>query len=54
VYATDGYSASVRNLSQLTLATDNIFSDGSTSQLATVTGSVADGFTFKLTAGVYV
>jgi protocatechuate 3,4-dioxygenase beta subunit len=54
VYATDGYSASVRNLSQLTLATDNVFRDGSTSQLATVTGSVADGFNFKLTAGVYV
>ena len=54
VYGTaDGYSSSVTNLSQLTLATDNVFSDtGASSQLATVTGSVAAGYAFKLTAGV--
>ena len=29
VYATSGYEASVRNLAQVSLATDNVFSDGS-------------------------
>lgn len=51
----EGYSASVNNLAQLALATDNVFSDtGGTSQLATVTGSLTDGYVMKLTAGVYV
>lgn len=53
VYATDGYSASVSNLSQLSLATDNVFSDDQAAhQLATVTGSVAKGYTIALTAPV--
>lgn len=38
VYATTGYESSVTNLSQVTLATDNVFSDGSSLELATVTG----------------
>lgn len=38
VYATDGYSASLRNLGQITLASDNIFRDGWSSQLATLSG----------------
>lgn len=44
VYAEDGYSQSVRNLSELSLETDNIFSDGHDLQLATVTGSVSRGY----------
>ena len=52
VYATDGYSKSVRNLSQLSLATDNIFSDGVDKQLATVTGDVTNGYTIELTVGI--
>lgn len=52
VYATDGYANSVRNLSQVSLATDNIFSDGHDLQLAAVTGDVASGYTAKLTVGV--
>jgi protocatechuate 3,4-dioxygenase beta subunit len=40
VYATAGYEASVGNLAQTSLATDNVFSDGWSLQLATVTGSV--------------
>ncbi len=51
----EGYSASVKNLSELTLATDNVFSDtGASSQLATVTGDMTSGYTFKLTAGVAI
>jgi protocatechuate 3,4-dioxygenase beta subunit len=49
VYATDGYSQSVRNLAQTSLATDNVFSDGWTTQLATMTGDVTTGFTAAVT-----
>ncbi|MGE3076903.1 MAG: intradiol ring-cleavage dioxygenase [Dehalococcoidia bacterium] len=52
VYATDGYSASVRNLAQTSLNTDNVFRDGWTTQLATVSGSVANGYTASLIVGV--
>ncbi|GIM91730.1 intradiol ring-cleavage dioxygenase [Paractinoplanes toevensis] len=53
VYATDGYSKSVTNLSQVTLATDNVFGDDSAArELATVTGTVTDGFTATLTIAV--
>ncbi|HEY6530766.1 MAG TPA: intradiol ring-cleavage dioxygenase [Acidimicrobiales bacterium] len=52
VYATDGYSASVRNLAQTSLQRDNVFSDGWTTQLATVTGSVSDGYVAQLNCPV--
>ncbi|NEC84645.1 intradiol ring-cleavage dioxygenase [Streptomyces sp. SID12501] len=52
VYATDGYSRSVQNLGQLSLETDNIFSDGYDQQLATVEGSVDKGYTATLTVPV--
>ncbi|MGW0597149.1 intradiol ring-cleavage dioxygenase [Streptomyces sp. NPDC002776] len=52
VYATDGYSRSVANLSQLSIGTDNIFSDGHDQQLATVTGSTGKGYTATLTIPV--
>lgn len=54
VYATDGYASSVRNLSQISLDSDNIFGDGHDLQLAAVTGDVASGYTAKLTVGVAV
>jgi protocatechuate 3,4-dioxygenase beta subunit len=54
VYATTGYSASVNNFAQVSMATDNVFSDGSSLQVATVTGSVANGYTAQLTVGVNV
>jgi protocatechuate 3,4-dioxygenase beta subunit len=52
VYATSSYSSSVTNLSQVSLATDNVFSDGSALELATMSGSVAGGMTATLTVGV--
>jgi protocatechuate 3,4-dioxygenase beta subunit len=52
VYATSGYSQSVRNLAQSSLATDNVFSDGYAQQLAAVTGSTSSGYVAKLTAAV--
>ena len=52
VYATAGYEQSVRNQAQVTLATDNVFSDGSALELATVTGAVGSGFTAVLTVAI--
>lgn len=54
VYATTGYSASVRNLAQISLATDNVFGDGHSAQLATLAGDVTGGYTAALTVGVDV
>ncbi len=42
------------NLAQLTLETDNVFSDGYASQLAAVTGGVANGYTVTLQMGLDV
>jgi protocatechuate 3,4-dioxygenase beta subunit len=53
VYATDGYSQSVSNLGQITLATDNVFGDDSAArELATVTGSVTAGYAATLVVAV--
>jgi len=52
VYATSGYSTSARNQSQITLASDNVFSDGASLELATVTGDVTNGMTAALTVAV--
>jgi protocatechuate 3,4-dioxygenase beta subunit len=52
VYATSGYSASVNNLKSISLATDNVFSDGASLELATCTGDATSGFTAALTVGV--
>jgi len=52
VYAQTGYSTSVSNLANVTLASDNVFSDGSTLQVPTVTGSVAAGYAAALTVAI--
>jgi len=52
VYATSGYEASVGNLAALSLATDNVFADGVTRQLASVTGSATAGYAAHLTVGI--
>jgi hypothetical protein len=49
-YAATGYSSSVTNLKQITLASDNVFRDGSASQLASVTGNTTDGYVATLAA----
>lgn len=52
-YAESGYEDSVSNLSRVTLDGDNVFGgDGGTSQLATVTGDLASGYTVRLAVGV--
>jgi protocatechuate 3,4-dioxygenase beta subunit len=53
VYATDGYEQSVANLARTSLQTDMVFADdGAEDQLATTSGSIADGLTATLTVGV--
>ena len=48
----DGYDASVSNLDGVSLDSDGVFSDGYSLQLATVTGSVDEGYTFSLNVPV--
>ena len=49
----EGYEDSVQNLSQVSLDSDNVFSDdGGSSQLATVSGDVNSGYTVSLPVGV--
>ena len=52
VYASGVYAAKGQNPTHN--ASDNVFSDGTTTELATVSGSVATGYTATLTIGVTV
>lgn len=54
VYATAGYSASISNMKQTSLSNDNVFRDGSSLQMAAVTGNVTDGYMATLVVGVAV
>lgn len=48
----EGYTGSVANLAELSLETDNVFSDGYASQLASVTGSITKGYAITLQVGL--
>lgn len=50
--ADSGYARSLSNLSDVTLATDNVFGDGWDAEMATVTGSAQSGMDISLTIGV--
>lgn len=52
VYATSEYASSRTNLTGVSLATDNIFSDGPALELATVTGDLTAGMIATLTVAV--
>ncbi|MFJ4221809.1 intradiol ring-cleavage dioxygenase [Curtobacterium luteum] len=53
VYALKAYDGSTANLEQVSLDTDNVFSDDSGAlQMATVTGDVTNGYTVNLTVRV--
>lgn len=52
VYATSGYASSVSNLANVSLDSDGIFSDGYSLQLATMTGSVEEGFVATLSVPI--
>ena len=53
VYASAGYEQSVRNVAQISLQSDMVFGDdGGIHQIATMSGSPAQGYTATLTVGV--
>ena len=52
VFATTGYASSVSNLARISLASDNVFSDGADTETPTVTGNITDGYLAELTVGV--
>lgn len=49
-----GYSASVSNLAAISFASDNVFSDGVTQQMVTITGNVTDGYEASITVSISV
>jgi hypothetical protein len=51
-YATAAYSTSARNLATISYATDNVFSDGTSLQMASVSGDPVNGYVVTLTIGV--
>ena len=52
VYASSGYEASVSNLARISFASDNVFSDGTSLQIATISGSVSAGYTASLDVAI--
>jgi len=52
VYATSGYGSSAANNASSSLSSDGIFSDGYSTQLATMTGSVSAGYVARLKVGI--
>jgi protocatechuate 3,4-dioxygenase beta subunit len=52
VYNSTLYAARGQNTSVASFAADNVFSDGTEFQLATVTGDITNGYTATLTVGV--
>lgn len=52
VYATSGYGQSAANLAQISFATDNVFSDGTALQLATLSGDTSSGYLATLQVGI--
>ena len=52
VYATAGYEQSVQNMSQVSLDSDNVFSDGYDLQLPEITGSPTAGYQVNFTCAI--
>lgn len=53
-YLATGYSASVRNLAQISYASDNVFSDGTDLQMVSVTGNATLGYVATLSVAISV
>jgi protocatechuate 3,4-dioxygenase beta subunit len=52
VYATSGYEQSTSNLSRVSLASDNVFSDGYDLQMPTLTGDPSSGYQLTFSCAV--
>jgi protocatechuate 3,4-dioxygenase beta subunit len=46
------YSGSLSNLNAISFATDNVFSDGYSTQMASMSGSISAGYTASLVVGI--
>jgi protocatechuate 3,4-dioxygenase beta subunit len=53
VYDSDLYDEHGQNTSVTSFASDNVFSDGTQYQMATVTGDINNGFAAELVVGIY-
>lgn len=51
-YTATGYATSVRNLAGMSYASDNVFSDGTSLQIVSITGNATQGYVATLTIGV--
>jgi protocatechuate 3,4-dioxygenase beta subunit len=51
-YGASGYAASARNLASMSYATDSVFGDGTSLQIAGITGSASLGYVATLAVGV--
>jgi len=54
VYASSTYTGSATNLGKMSFASDNVFSDGTSTEMTTVTGNLTDGYTATITVGISV
>jgi len=52
VYTASGYATSVQNLARISYAGDNVFSDGTALQMASMSGDIVNGYIAELTVGV--
>lgn len=52
VYATSGYETSAKNFPQTPLKSDNVFSDGWTTQTPAISGSASTGYTATLVVAI--
>ncbi len=55
IYNSDSrYSASIANFAKISFATDNIFSDGYSLEMTSVSGDATNGYTATITVGISV
>ena len=52
VYATSGYGSSASNLARISYATDNVFSDGTSLQMSSMSGNVSAGYAASLQVAI--
>lgn len=52
VYTTSGYASSATNLAGISFATDNVFSDGTEQQMASISGTPTNGYSASLVVGM--
>ena len=54
VYALSSYGSSASNFAQISFATDNVFSDGYSTEMCTISGDTTNGYVATLQVGISV